>query len=99
MLKPGASAGERTAYGKSRRDSVSRAAHADLQPKDRGFDPLDVLRANEEGRVPELLPVKYARMKASPFAFFRGQKSIPVFILSSCPLFLSVSSVPLLFPS
>src|ERR1700686_3007527 len=71
-----ATAKERTRLGKSRREQVSRAALAELHPKKRGFDPIDVLRASTEGRVPQLLPVKHARMKESPFAFFRGAVSI-----------------------
>jgi uncharacterized protein (DUF2252 family) len=71
-----ATAKERARLGKSRREHVSRAALADLDPKKRGFDPIDVLRASTEGRVPQLLPVKYARMRESPFAFFRGAVSI-----------------------
>ncbi len=71
-----ASAKERTRQGKSRREHVSRGALAELHPKQRGFDPTDVLRASTEGRVPQLLPVKYSRMKESPFAFFRGAVSI-----------------------
>jgi uncharacterized protein (DUF2252 family) len=71
-----ATAKERARLGKSRREHVSRAALAELNPKKRGFDPIDVLRASTEGRVPQLLPVKYARMKESPFAFFRGAVSI-----------------------
>jgi len=71
-----ASARERVRQGKSRREDVSRGALAELHPKQRGFDPMDVLRASTEGRVPQLLPVKYARMKESPFAFFRGAVSI-----------------------
>jgi uncharacterized protein (DUF2252 family) len=84
-LKPGASAQERTAYGKSRREGVSRAAHADLHPKDRRFDPLETLRAAEQGRVAELLPVKHERMKASPFAFFRGAAAIMAADLGRLP--------------
>ena len=71
-----ATAKERTRLGKSRREQVSRAALAELHPKKRGFDPIDVLRASTEGRVPQLLPVKYGRMRESPFAFFRGAVSI-----------------------
>ena len=55
-----ATAKERARLGKSRREHVSRAALAELDPKKRGFDPIDVLRASTEGRVPLLLPVKYA---------------------------------------
>jgi uncharacterized protein (DUF2252 family) len=71
-----ATAKERARLGKGRREHVSRAALAELHPKKRAFDPIDVLRASTEGRVPQLLPVKYARMKESPFAFFRGAVSI-----------------------
>ena len=56
------SAKERTRFGKSRREQVSRAAQATLNPKERKFDPIDVLLASREGRIPQLLPVKYARM-------------------------------------
>jgi hypothetical protein len=66
-----ASAKERTRQGKSRREHVSRGALAELHPEQRGFDPIDVLRASTDGRVPQLLPVKYSRMKESPVAFFR----------------------------
>jgi len=76
---------ERTQRGKRRREVVSRAAQASLCPKERRFDPVDVLRASTEGRVPQLLPVKYARMKVSPFAFFRGAVSIMAADLSRLP--------------
>jgi uncharacterized protein (DUF2252 family) len=68
----GASAQERIAEGKSRRDAVNRQTHASLHPKDRQFDPIALLLASGADRVRQLLPVKYARMKVSPFAFFRG---------------------------
>ena len=67
---------ERIAAGKKRREAVSRQAHASARAKRREFDPMAVLLAAGAGRVPQLLPVKYARMKASPFAFFRGAVSI-----------------------
>jgi uncharacterized protein (DUF2252 family) len=70
------SAKERVRQGKSRREHVSRGALAELHPKQRVFDPIDVLRASTKDRVPQLLPLKYARMKESPFAFFRGAVSI-----------------------
>jgi len=71
-----ATAKERTRLGKSRREQVSRASLAELHPKKREFDPIDVLRAATESRVQQLLPIKYARMRVSPFAFFRGAVSI-----------------------
>ena len=75
-MKQNPSSRDRIQHGKSRRDTVSRAAQANLSPKDRQFDPIDVLRASTHDRVPQLLPIKYARMKVSPFAFFRGAVSI-----------------------
>src|SRR5262245_6968527 len=68
----GASAGERIDAGKQLRQKVDRDAQAHLNPKGRDFDPVGVLRAAVDRRVSDLLPVKYARMKVSPFAFFRG---------------------------
>jgi uncharacterized protein (DUF2252 family) len=76
---------ERARLGRSRRELVSRAAQAQLHPKERRFDPIDVLRASTESRVPQLLPVKYARMKVSPFAFFRGAVSIMAADLGRLP--------------
>ena len=76
---------ERTRFGKSRRETVSRAAQAELRPKERRFDPLDVLRAAADGRVRQLLPIKYGRMKVSPFAFFRGAVSIMAADLGRLP--------------
>ncbi len=64
---------------------VSRAAQADLRAKERRFDPIDTLRAAAEGRVRQLLPIKYARMKVSPFAFFRGAVSIMAADLGRLP--------------
>ena len=38
-----------------------------------------------EGRVPKLLPIKYARMSLSPFAFFRGAVAVMAADLASKP--------------
>jgi uncharacterized protein (DUF2252 family) len=76
---------ERIASGKKRRALVSRQAHASPHPKRREFDPMAVLQASGVGRVPQLLPVKYARMKVSPFAFFRGAASIMAADLARLP--------------
>jgi uncharacterized protein (DUF2252 family) len=63
---------ERRAYGKSLRGSVPRSSHADWKPAPDRADPLDLVAANERGRVPQLLPIRHARMAVSPFAFYRG---------------------------
>jgi uncharacterized protein (DUF2252 family) len=76
---------ERSEYGKTRRDVVSRAAQAELHVKERAFNPIDVLRGAAGGRIRQLLPLKYARMQVSPFAFFRGAVSIMAADLGRLP--------------
>jgi uncharacterized protein (DUF2252 family) len=82
---PVPSASQRIAEGKRLRDAVPRQAHVDLHPKDRSFDPIAVLLASARHRVHLLLPIKYARMKVSSFAFFRGAVSIMAADLARLP--------------
>ncbi len=79
------SARERIAAGKNLRTVVSRQQQENLQPKERRFDPIGLLLASANGRVRQLLPLKYARMKVSPFAFFRGAVSIMAADLARLP--------------
>jgi uncharacterized protein (DUF2252 family) len=72
-------------HGRARRDVVSRVVQANLKPEERQFAPIDVLRASAESRVPQLLPIKYARMRVSPFAFFRGAVAIMAADLGRLP--------------
>jgi uncharacterized protein (DUF2252 family) len=62
--------------GAKRRAQASRAGQKDLKAGERKFDPVDVVLASGAGRLARLLPIKYARMAVSPFAFFRG--AVPV---------------------
>lgn len=61
-------------YGLAQRIHLGRSAMAELAP--RRFDPLDILRTAAKDHVAKLLPVKFERMCASPFAFFRGAVEI-----------------------
>ncbi len=63
---------ERRAHGKARRYQAPLAAHGEWQPAADRPDPLALLRQQDEGRLQHLLPIKYGRMMASPFAFLRG---------------------------
>ncbi|WP_169542053.1 DUF2252 domain-containing protein [Solirubrobacter soli] len=68
------------------RRAVPRSAHAEWTPApDRG-DPVDVLRAQARDRLPELVPLRYGRMLASPFAFFRGGAAIMAADLAPTPV-------------
>ncbi len=64
------------AHGKAVRKRTPRAAHAIWEPPhDRG-DPIALLERDDDDRLTELLPIRYQRMSASPFAFYRGAASI-----------------------
>ena len=76
---------ERLKLGRDRRNHLSRSKLGDVQKAKRNFDPIQLLLAANEGRVPELLPIKYARMNASPFAFFRGAVAIMAADFASQP--------------
>lgn len=47
--------------------------------------PIDLLRQSSEGRVERLVPLRYGRMMASPFAFFRGSAILQAHDLSLTP--------------
>jgi uncharacterized protein (DUF2252 family) len=60
------------ALGKSLREKCPREAHAVwTAPPDRA-DPLALLEQSSQGRIPELIPIRYGRMLKSPFTFYRG---------------------------
>jgi uncharacterized protein (DUF2252 family) len=51
---------------------VPRQAHAVFEPRGDRPDTVGLLRQQAESRLPDLLPIRYGRMLASAFAFFRG---------------------------
>ncbi len=76
---------ERHMAGKSLRQKASRSSHGDWQPTADRADPLDLLQAQDEGRLQLLLPIKYGRMLASPFAFLRGSAVVMAADLAHTP--------------
>jgi len=64
--------GDRAARGKAARAAVPRESHAYFKPAVGRPDPVSSLERQAMSRIPELLPIRYGRMAASPFAFFRG---------------------------
>src|SRR6516225_11894720 len=79
------SAGERRAAGKALRDAVPRASHGKWTPPKNRRDPLDVLDQSNEGRLAQLIPIRFGRMAKSPFNFFRGSAAIMAADLASTP--------------
>ena len=69
-------ASDRRAEGKALREAVPRTLHAGWKaPKDRR-DPIDLLVASNEGRMIDLIPIRFGRMMQSPFTFYRGSAAI-----------------------
>ena len=76
------SAQERFALGQQRRKDLPRADHAVCNTKERRKDPLKLMEASMRGRVPALIALKYERMAASPFGYFRGAVPVMAYDLS-----------------
>lgn len=76
--------GERMAAGKALRERVPRTSHAAFQ-RPHGVDPVAILLEQARTRVPELVPVRHARMLQSPFAFLRGSAAVMAADLAPTP--------------
>lgn len=75
---------ERMETGKALRESVPRSSHGEFV-RHRGVDPLRILREQAKTRIPQLVPVRHARMLQSPFAFLRGSAAVMAADLASTP--------------
>jgi uncharacterized protein (DUF2252 family) len=67
---------DRRAQGQARRKQMKRPDHGQWDAKQRRREPLKLLEESMRGRVPSLVHLKYERMLASPFGYFRG--AVPV---------------------
>ncbi|HEX5527259.1 MAG TPA: DUF2252 domain-containing protein [Solirubrobacterales bacterium] len=74
---------QQAAAGKAARRDLSRSRQAELGDSPR--DPLEILAGQDESRVAELVPIRYGRMLASPFAFFRGAAAVMAADLAQTP--------------
>jgi uncharacterized protein (DUF2252 family) len=89
-LSPGA-AQEAASYqrrherGRAARQVVPRGSHAEWEPAPDRPNPVDLLEAQARDRIQELMPIRYARMMASPFAFMRGSAIVMAQDLASTP--------------
>jgi len=82
---PYLSAGERRAKGKALRDRVPRASQAGWKAKKGRRDPVELLCASNAGRVEDLIPIRFGRMSAAPFAFYRGSAALMAADLATTP--------------
>jgi Uncharacterized protein conserved in bacteria (DUF2252) len=67
---------ERRSEGKALRDDVPREDHGHWKPPKDRRDPVDILNDSNEGRLSDLIPIRFGRMMQSPFAFYRGSAAV-----------------------
>jgi uncharacterized protein (DUF2252 family) len=76
---------QRHERGRAARRAVPRGSHAEGKPAPDRSDPVDLLETQARDRIPELMPIRYSRMMASPFAFMRGAAIVMAQDLASTP--------------
>jgi uncharacterized protein (DUF2252 family) len=67
---------DRRQLARSLREKFPRKSLATWTITKHRADPIDILIKSSEGRVESLVPIRYGRMKASPFAFYRGAAAV-----------------------
>ncbi|MET0715224.1 MAG: DUF2252 domain-containing protein, partial [Mycetocola sp.] len=76
---------ERRENGRAARVGTPRSSHALWEPSADRVDPVSLLEEQAESRVPELIPVRHARMMVSPFTFYRGAALLMASDLATTP--------------
>ncbi len=71
--------------GRRARELAPRSSHGTWEPAADRPDPVDVLEAQAADRVEDLVPIRYGRMLASPFTFYRGAAAVMAADLADTP--------------
>jgi uncharacterized protein (DUF2252 family) len=74
---------KRFQLGKELRKKFPRIAQGEYKPAPGRADPVSILEEQAKTRLPDLVPIRYARMLTSPFAFLRGAAAIMAADLSA----------------
>ncbi|WP_435593278.1 DUF2252 domain-containing protein [Nocardia sp. bgisy118] len=82
VVSPDSAAAE---LGRAARKRISRSALGAWQSAADRIDPVTTLERQAATRVPELVPIRYARMAAAPFPFLRGAPAIMAADLAASP--------------
>jgi hypothetical protein len=80
-----ATSDERRASGKDARKRARRGALGCWAEEDRGHDALKTILAQNQIRVPELVPIRHQRMAASAWNYYRGAAAVMAGDLGSQP--------------
>ena len=67
MVRSSLGTRERIEVGREQRRKLKRSAHAAWDAKSRKHDPVEIILAVNRERIASLVPIKMARMVASPF--------------------------------
>ncbi len=76
---------EQYAAGKALRTTCPRTVHSVWKPPADRRDAVEMVLAAEEGRLPDLLPLRHGRMVRSAFTFYRGAALTMASDLASTP--------------
>lgn len=76
---------ERREFGRAARQRAPRSSHREWAPVPNRGDPVSLLEEQNATRIPWLVPLRHARMRVSPFTFYRGTAKIMVADLASTP--------------
>ena len=76
---------ERQELGRSKRVVLPRSSLGDYAPAADRPDPVALLESQATSRIAELIPIRYGRMLASPFSFYRGAALIMASDLATGP--------------
>ncbi len=76
----------REEYGKEARRRTPRSTHGAWAPSPDRADPVRLLEEQASTRVPELVPIRHARMLVSSLAFYRGAALLMAADLADTPV-------------
>jgi uncharacterized protein (DUF2252 family) len=76
---------ERFKLGRELRQKVPRSSLGVWQPDDNRPDPIALIGRSHVGRVASLIPIRIARMVASPYGFLRGAANVMAADLARLP--------------
>jgi uncharacterized protein (DUF2252 family) len=79
------SVAERQTLGREARKAAPRTSHGAWTPAPDRPDPLALLRSQDDDRMADLVPIRWGRMSASPFAFYRGSAVLMAADLAPLP--------------
>ena len=77
---------DRRAEGRAARNAVPLASHAGFSPAAGRSDSVALLQGQDNLRIASLVPIRFGRMSASPFSFYRGAAIVMADDLAGTPI-------------